>query len=170
MKPPEVPNMTNSQSLRAALLAAALIGLAPGASAQQVHRWVDSSGRVHYSDLPPPPDARKVEERLIRSSQGAAEAMSFATRKANENFPVTLYVTDNCGPCDSARQYLNGRKIPFAETRVSTPEQVAELSRVTGDEAPKVPVMTVGSKPYKGWEQGAWNAALDAAGYPAAKR
>lgn len=39
-----------------------LIVLAPlTGAAQQLYRWVDAQGKVHYSDAPPPPGARGVK-------------------------------------------------------------------------------------------------------------
>jgi len=31
-----------------------------GVNAQNMYKWVDAQGRVHYSDQPPPPDAREA--------------------------------------------------------------------------------------------------------------
>lgn len=46
------------------LLSILLIGLllSAAADAQQVYRWVDSDGVVHYSDQPPPDDAKDATE------------------------------------------------------------------------------------------------------------
>ena len=35
--------------------------LATGADAQNLYRWVDKNGKVHYSDQPPPKEIKKVE-------------------------------------------------------------------------------------------------------------
>ena len=35
------------------------------ADAQQVYRWVDASGRVQYSDQPPPAGTKNVQEKNV---------------------------------------------------------------------------------------------------------
>jgi opacity protein-like surface antigen len=47
------------------ILAVALAVLALPASAAQLYRWVDEKGRVEWRDTPPPPNARKVEQRNL---------------------------------------------------------------------------------------------------------
>ena len=41
--------------LRSALIIIMLAGLATAAAADTVYKWVDGSGQVHYTDLPPAP-------------------------------------------------------------------------------------------------------------------
>ncbi|MCX7892014.1 MAG: DUF4124 domain-containing protein [Burkholderiales bacterium] len=49
-----------SNPARAAMLLAALgLALAAPAAAQQVYKWVDETGRVHYSNSPPPQGAAR---------------------------------------------------------------------------------------------------------------
>lgn len=46
--------------VRAAILAALAAACMAGTSATaQMYKWVDAEGKVHYSDQPPPPNARK---------------------------------------------------------------------------------------------------------------
>lgn len=42
------------------LAVATLCTLVPWAQAQQLYKWVDESGKVHYSDQPPPKNARST--------------------------------------------------------------------------------------------------------------
>ena len=154
------------KKVRAALLVPLLM-VPVLAAAEGVYRWVDKAGQVHYSDLPPPPDAQKVEERMMRGSRIDMDKLPFATRKAAEAFPVTLYTAEKCPGCDLGRKYLGERGIPFAETRITTKEQAEEAAKLLGDKDVTVPVLLVGGKPYKGWLESEWAAGLDAAGYPA---
>ncbi len=92
--------------------------------------------------------------------------LPYATRQAKEKFPVTLYTSANCvDPCKLARNFLNGRGIPFAEKMLNTEEDIAELSKRLGSEA-STPSITVGAQSFRGFEAGAWNNLLDLAGYP----
>ncbi len=53
------------------LLAAAMLLIATSAQAQ-LYRWVDESGKVHYTDTPPPPKT-KSSKTLAIPNQPAAE-------------------------------------------------------------------------------------------------
>lgn len=135
--------------------------------AQGAYRWVDQNGKVHYGDRPPPAVAGKAQE-LKLAAPAAEQQVSFTMRQAMENFPVTLYVSADCGAvCKEAGAYLKKRGIPFSEKTVATAEDSAALGKLTGGEA-VVPVMTVGSKTRKGFEPGDWGSLLNAAGYPKA--
>lgn len=145
-----------------------LIGLGlSAAQAQTAYRWVDEQGRVHYGDRPPPAVAGKAQ--ALKPGVTAAEAsLPAATRQAMANFPVTLYVSADCGSgCEEARQYLKRRAIPFTEKSIASAEDVEALKKLAGDAF--VPVMTLGARVVKGWQRDEWQRMLDAAGYPAEK-
>jgi glutaredoxin len=135
-------------------------------AAEGVYRWVDSAGQVHYSDLPPPPDAKMVEERMLRDNRVQGEKMSVAMRKAAETFPITLYTGEPCTGCPAARQYLQERGIPFSEVFLKTNDQIVEAQNKLATKTVSVPTMVVGSKPYVGYNSADWESALDVAGYP----
>jgi glutaredoxin len=153
--------------MRAYLIVAitAVLGLSM-AHAVEVYRWVDKDGKVHYSDLPPPPNARDPELRKLGKQAVDVDKLSYAARDAAKKNPVTLYAT-NCGEaCDKARQLLSKRGIPFTSKNPESSKPDAEaLKKLVG--ALEVPVLVVGTNsPLKGFEAAAWSAALDAAGYP----
>lgn len=141
------------------LLCSALV-----AQAQQ-YRWVDEKGRVQYTDTPPPPSAKGVEKKQLRSGQASVGQEPFALQTARRSFPVRLFSMPECGPaCDDARKLLLQRGVPFNETSITKVEQMEELKRLTGSSV--VPVMLVGSKVEKGYEAEGYHRALDSAGYP----
>jgi len=140
------------------------------AGAAEMYRWVDKDGKVHYSDSPPPPTAEQVEQKNIGAgSTVGGDEMPYATRVAAKNFPVTLYVSDCGEACNLARQHLAKRGIPYTPKNPATNQADSEaLKKLIG--APQVPVLVVGNaSPLKGYDQGSWDAALDAAGYPKSK-
>lgn len=135
----------------------------------ELYRWVDAHGQVHYSDAPPPPGARQVEEkRLSGNTVGGAE-LPYATRVAARNFPVTLYVSDCGESCTRAREHLARRGVPYAAKNPAVNQADAEaLNKLLG--SPQVPVLVVGkNRPLVGYDAAAWDALLDAAGYPRSK-
>lgn len=136
------------------------------AQAQTAYRWVDADGKVHYSDRAPPKTAREVQEKKL-NAPAADKELPYAVRQAANNFPVTLYVSPDCGTaCKEGRDYLKQRSIPFSEKSVTTNEDVAALKKLLGGSDPGVPVLTVGSKVNRGYAQADWAGLLDAAGYP----
>lgn len=145
-------------------------GLAGAATAAEMYRWVDKDGKVHYTDSPPPPSAKKVEEKNLGGASSISSGdLPYATRAAARNFPVTLYVSDCGEPCTQARQHLAKRGIPYTPKNPTSSEADAEsLRKLVGN--PQVPVLVVGNtSPLKGFDAGSWDAALDAAGYPKSK-
>jgi len=147
------------------LFALLLLALSLGAQAQ-TYRWKDASGKVQFTDTPPPGKTRVVEE-TIAPPVDPLGGIPFATRQAAMNYPVTLYSPVDCSaPCQQARELLKGRAIPFTEKVVQKPEDIAELKQLVGDNF--VPSLKVGRESSRGYETGAWNKLLDLAGYPRA--
>jgi hypothetical protein len=145
-----------------------LTGLVANASADSLYRWVDKDGRVHYSDQPPQQGVKRLEEKRPGSANSVeTSGPSYATKRAQKDFPVTLYVSPDCGaPCKSAQQFLAARGIPYAEVAVEGEEAVNQFTGVFGGKDVFVPAVTVGTQKIKGFEGGSWNGLLDQAGYP----
>ena len=152
--------------MRAILLAAVVLFLGiTTAQAQQLFRWVDKDGRVHYTQHPPPADAKDVQRRTLSSGRPETPELPYATQLAARNFPVTLFTSGDCqAACRDARASLQQRGIPFEEVVVGDERTVEELKRVAG--SLQVPVLRVGKQVAVGFETSAWKTALDAAGYP----
>lgn len=151
--------------LAAALLALAALGTISTAEAQTTYRWKDAQGRVHFSDQPPPPEVRELDEQRY-AAPAATQVPSYTLRKLTAEFPVTLYTADNCGDfCAQARALLNKRGVPFAERKLATAEDHAAFRR-DFNAAPEVPALAVGRSQLRGFETGSWNRLLDDAGYP----
>lgn len=149
--------------MRMLLATLTLFALAAPASAQTLHKWVDKDGRVHYTDTPPPADARQKQEKKVTGNVIGTD-LPFPLREASRRFPVTLYVTD-CGElCSNARNYLTKRGIPYIERDAARTEEQEQLRKLIG--SLEVPVLVVGSQTYRGFEEPRWQAALDEAGYP----
>jgi glutaredoxin len=153
--------------MRATLVAAVLLAVAlAGAQAQQMYRWVDKDGRVHYTQQPPPLDAKDVQRRSAVSGAPEPSELPYATQVAARNFPVTLFTSADCvAPCRDARDSLEKRGIPFEEIVVGEEKSVEELKRIAG--RAQVPVLRAGNQIAVGFDPDIWKSALDTAGYPA---
>ena len=149
-------------------IALGLLAFALAANAQ-LYRWTDGSGRVNYTDTPPPSNAKDVQKKdTARASAATSTAQqSYALQLAAKNFPVTIYTASDCGnPCKKGLDYLTKRGVPFTEKSVTTQKEVDEVVKLAG--AARVPVLVVGSVVQKDYEEQAWGEALDTAGYPKA--
>ena len=150
---------------RAVLLVALAACL--GASAQtNVYRWVDKQGNVHFSDTPPPEEAKGVSQKRMGGGYVDESQLPYATQLAVKRNPVTLYTADDCGPpCENARDLLSKRGVPFRERNAqANPADAESLRSLAG--TPEVPFLLVGEGKLKGFDEDRWQAALDTAGYP----
>jgi len=151
----------------AALCGLTALALAAGAVAQdrQVYRYIDTDGRVVYSDRVPPGGAKDVQTKRVYGNTIETSETPFAVRVASERYPVTLYTFPCGGACDDAVALLNRRGVPFATVNVEDANNAEKLKQLTGEM--EAPVLQVGDKLIaKGFNEQRWTALLDQAGYP----
>ncbi len=141
-----------------------LLLVAVSAQGQQMYRWTDAEGRVHYSDQPPPKDAKNVQAKNLGANVVESDSLPYATQIARRRNPVTLYAFDCGDVCNQARSLLRGRAVPFNEVDTRQPATAEKLKNLTG--GTDVPVLVVGETVVNGFEAGRWQTALDNAGYP----
>lgn len=134
------------------------------AHADGLYRYVDPSGRVVYSDQPPPPSVTDVQTKRLQENVIETDPVPFAARDAAARNPVTLYTFD-CEVCKQAESLLAKRGVPFASVIVSEQAGAAKLQALTGKLS--APVLQVGDKPpVTGFNPDVWQKLLDDAGYP----
>lgn len=128
-----------------------------------LYKVVGPDGRVTYTDRPPvdkPAISIKTNGSVV-----AADNLPFELKQVVSRYPVTLYSSSKCSPCDAGRQFLQTRGIPFVERTVQTPDDIKALQRLENND--QVPILKVGSKQLQGYSVSEWTSYLDAAGYPA---
>ena len=139
--------------------------LSASGHAQGVYRIIGPEGKVSFSDQPAPaasPSSRSAG--APASTNSAAAQLPFELRQINSRFPVTLYSSRDCAPCNSGRNLLNARGIPYTEKTVDTPQDSDALKRLSGEMS--LPFLTIGGQQIKGYSDTEWTKFLDAAGYP----
>ncbi len=147
-------------------LAATFLALAALPALAQ-YKVVRPDGSVTYTDRPPTDGNARVIQ-LGRNGEAAEPApqleLPLELRRAVSRYPVTLYTSADCSPCDSGRRLLQQRGVPYTERRIATEEDAQALERVAGGRS--VPALSIGAQPVRGFSAGEWQAYLDAAGYP----
>ncbi|MCY7371844.1 MAG: glutaredoxin family protein [Polaromonas sp.] len=139
--------------------------LLASAAQAQVYRIVGADGKVSFSDQPPlAANGAKALATEAGTSGPVVAALPFGLRQVASKFPVTLYTSDSCGPCDAGRSMLTSRGIPFAERTINTNADSEALKRLSN--ATSLPLLTIGSQHLKGYSDAEWTQFLDAAGYP----
>ena len=147
--------------LAAMLASLALAGTA--AHAQQVYRIVGPDGKVTFSDRAPDTQLAPTTTRG-GGAPGADAALPYELRQVATRYPVTLYTSNDCQPCNSARNLLIGRGVPFSERTITTSEDVEAFKRLSGGTS--LPFGTIGAQQLQGFSDAEWTQYLDLAGYP----
>jgi glutaredoxin len=154
-------------------LPVALALLAGSAQAQQVYRIVGPDGKVTFSDQPPPASAPAQKVTSVGTARGGDAALDASTanlpatlKTVVNKYPVTLYTTASCAPCDQGRALLTQRGVPFAEKTIATNDDKQAFEKLGSNAT--VPLLMLGGQKVNGFETVEWNNYLDAAGYPKA--
>lgn len=161
---PEVPRW-----LLAGLCSIVLLGTAGQLQAQTVYRIVGPGGQVTFSDMPGGASAGKVSpvDNTAAAAPAAAPsgaALPFELRQVVGKYPVTLYTSNNCAPCDSGRRLLLGRGVPFSEKTISSVQDAEAFQKLSGSNS--LPFLSIGSQQVAGFSASEWTDYLTAAGYP----
>ena len=152
--------MTRSPTARLLLIGCTLMA---GAAHAQVFRNVGPDGRVSYTDQPATSAAR-AQPGTSTLAPPTTGTLPYQLAQTAQRYPVTLYSSADCTPCNAGRNLLVNRGIPFTERTVDSADDAAALQRLAGDN--KLPLVTIGQQQLKGFADVEWTQYLDAAGYP----
>ena len=135
-----------------------------------LYKVVGPDGKVTYTDRAPADTGSKV---VPFTSGGTPDrvpdvGLPIELRQLVARYPVTLFTSTDCQPCDAARTLLQQRGVPYTEKRVTTEEDIQALERLIGGRS--VPGATIGPQVLRGLNAADWVAYLDAAGYPKESR
>ncbi|MBT0571041.1 glutaredoxin family protein [Curvibacter sp. CHRR-16] len=155
-----------TNGLAACLLAVCCLLVAGSAQAQTVYKIIDSDGKITFTDKPTTTAAQNKSMSVLGSNPNEnLNQLPYELRQAAGRYPVVLYSSKDCGPCDMARSMLKSRGIPFTERTVSTQADGEAFRRLSGGN--NMPFVTIGGQKLKGYAESEWRSYLDAAGYPA---
>ena len=136
------------------------------AQAQAQYKVVLPDGSVTYTDRPPLASSARITTLARSGSRSGAVDISLPAelRAATQRYPVTLYTSTDCTPCETGRRLLQQRGVPYNERRITTDDDAAALERLVGGRT--VPALTIGAQPLRGFSETDWSNYLDVAGYP----
>lgn len=158
---PARSSLASPRAIRA-IQAAGVLAMVLSSPAWALYKVVGPDGKVTYTDRP----STDRPSQTIRAN-GAASAtgsLPLELRQVVGKYPVTLYTSGSCAPCDQGRSLLQRRGIPYTEKSIETQEDVNALKRLEG--ISQVPVVRIGQQQLQGFEEREWTSYLDAAGYP----
>ena len=116
-----------------------------------VYRWVDDSGKVHYSDQPPPTQPAEPLELKINSY----ESVTYSESSSDVGKKVVMYSASWCGVCKKAKGYFQENRIAFTEYDIETSSKgKADFKRLG---ARGVPVILVGRQRMNGFSVDGFN-------------
>jgi glutaredoxin len=128
-----------------------------------LYKVVGPDGKTTYTDRPPsdqPSQALKAN-----GAKASTEGLPFELQRVAGKYPVTVYTSGNCSGCDTGREFLKARGIPFLEKTIITTEDIRAFAKLEGTD--QLPVIRIGQKQIIGFSQTEWASYIDAAGYPA---
>lgn len=138
-----------------------LVGMS--SSAWALYKVVEPDGRITYTDREPVNQTAQTIK--ANGATSSTENLPFELQASVGRYPVTLYTSKSCSPCDAGRDLLRSRGVPFTEKTVNTPDDVRQFR--ASEKTDQLPVVRIGAKQILGFSQGEWTEYLNAAGYPA---
>ena len=137
------------------------------AHAQSIYRWVDATGRVHYTtDKPPAGVNTSTVESRINSYSGTATVSgrpAAAAAPGAARAQVIMYATDWCPYCRKAREFFARNGVRYVERDIEkSPAAKAEYDKLG---ARGVPVILVGTQRMNGFSEDRLAQLLKSAGH-----
>jgi glutaredoxin len=122
----------------------------------QVYKWQDERGVTHFSDSPPQgKESVKMEVREKEETTERAVDLRQPTdrqvqgTRANRDIQVIMYMTDWCGYCRKAREYLHSLGVNLIEYNIEKDNGKREEMRKLGGKG--VPLIDVQGILIKGY-------------------
>jgi glutaredoxin len=127
-----------------------------GLAVADMYKWVDETGKVHYTDSPPPGKKAQKLDLKINSIAGPPVVSTFKGGTSSKDISavaakVKVYGATWCGYCKRAKAYLQARGTPFEDIDVERSAQGKSEFRSLGGRG--VPVILVGDQRMDGYRQ-----------------
>ncbi len=121
-------------------------------ASNEILKWTDSDGKIHFGDRPPAgTETSVVEVRINTYESPNIEAMR---EILNPKDKVVMYSAAWCGVCKKAKKYFKANKIRFKEYDIEKSSKGKKDFKKLG--AKGVPVILVGEKRLNGFSAGSF--------------
>lgn len=151
-----------------ALLAILTLSLSFSLAGAEMYQWVDENGVVTFKDSLPPASKKRRKVKVYtdsdfapapphqavpatRSDKSTAKPSSQPSTPKKERFTgtVEMYVTDWCGYCKKAQNYMNSRGIPYVAYDIEKDSAARQRHKELGGRG--VPLIIIGSNRMSGF-------------------
>ncbi|OZG74432.1 glutaredoxin family protein [Hahella sp. CCB-MM4] len=113
----------------------------------EIYRWVDESGKVHFSDQKP----ENLSADTIKLEVNTYSSVSYDTSVFDTGRQVVMYSTSWCGYCKKAREYFHANHINYVDYDIENDDSARRRYDQLG--AKGVPVILVGNKRMNGFSE-----------------
>jgi glutaredoxin len=131
-----------------ALLVIILVTTISMAQAEEIYKWVDSTGKIHFGDTKPETlKAETIDINIINS----IKSVKYESSHINIGKKVIIYTTSRCGYCKKAKRHFKEKGIRYKEMNIENSKNAKrqfEKMKGTG-----VPIILVGNKRMNGFSK-----------------
>lgn len=131
------------------LLSLSIMVVAGGVGADQIYRWRDANGKIHFGDKPP--DTHEATPVTVKPNLYHAPDVEVISGSGSTREKVVMYSTQRCGYCKKARQYFRRNAIPYTEYDVETSQKGKRDYKKLGGTG--VPIILVGKRRLNGFNE-----------------
>ncbi len=150
------------------LLAVITLLLAFSPAGAEIYQWVDENGVVTFKDTPPPAFKKRQKVKVYNdndfapaptfkptpashSDKNVAKPSSQPSPPKKEHFSgtVEMYVTDWCGYCKKAQNYMKSKGIPYVAYDIEKDNAANKRHQELGGRG--VPLIIIGSNKMSGF-------------------
>lgn len=150
------------------LLAIITLLLAFSLAGAEMYQWVDENGVVTFKDTPPPASKKRIKVKVYNDSDfapapphqpapGSGSNKSTAVpapqpalaKKERFTGTVEMYVTDWCGYCTKAQNYMKTKGIPYVAYDIEKDSAAKQRYKELGGRG--VPLIIIGSNKMSGF-------------------
>lgn len=125
----------------------------------EIFQWVDSNGKIHFTDNPPETvSVKKLKLKINSFTNPDVKPFKFnssliSNRKTSRD--VIMYGASWCGYCKKAKKYFKKNHIPFVEYDVETSGKgKRDYKKLKGN---GVPIILVGNQRMNGFSEAGFN-------------
>ena len=134
----------------------------------EMYQWVDENGVVTFKDTPPPASKKHRKVKVYNDNDfvpappnqpvftpsrdkntAKVSSQSATTKKERFSGTVEMYITDWCGYCKQAQNYMKNNGIPYVAYNIEKDKAAEQRHKELGGHG--VPLIIIGSNKMSGF-------------------